>query len=212
MWISWLLQRQRHQHAIQISLTSLVKRTMDRWLIIKAKTSHAFCLDLYVCAVTFWRWVHRFCHSQSGPSWPLPRLLSQQPLLPPRLQRTSLRLLQTRLPRSQKPGGGRSCNARGGTPYGWRQLQPEQPHQKRRVPKQRRAGGCAGQHVRETYDITTLYMTFEALFFLYLFSSPWKKDSSMNWFHLKVALANIFHIILCFGHGAFVIASVFWII
>lgn len=87
--------------------------------------------------------------SQTGPSRPLPAVLPHQPLLPARLQRAPLRLLQSALARPQKPGRGRPRNAGGRTRVGGRQLQPEQPRQEPRAQQQRHTPRGSGQHVSE---------------------------------------------------------------
>lgn len=78
-------------------------------------------------------------YSQAGASRPLPILLSHQPFLHPRLQRSPRCLQQRSFPQQQQPTGRGfrcSCSTKVWAPVTRGQLQPEQPRQTPRLPKQ----------------------------------------------------------------------------
>lgn len=128
------------------------------------------------CIFVFSGWIHQsidqYCScltfSQAHPSRPLPDVLSHQPLLHPRLQRSPRCLLQSQFPQQQQPGSccsrcsccsysciscrsWCSCNTREWAPATRDRLQPEQPHQTPRLQKHRLTRQQhSGQHVSKT--------------------------------------------------------------
>lgn len=95
------------------------------------------------------RWVYfeSFTLSQTRPSWPLPSVLSCQPLFPPRLQRSPHCLLRSRFPQQKKTGSA-SSHITGGLFQAKRdQRQPRELRRNHRVPRVRLSGRRSRQHV-----------------------------------------------------------------
>lgn len=105
-------------------------------------------------------WRHRptnppcvITYSEACASWSLPTLLSHQPLLHPRLQRSPRRSLQRCYPQQQHPTSRRCSTSSSSTAeraqatWTRSRLQPEQPRQARRLPKQRYARQQRSEHV-----------------------------------------------------------------
>lgn len=94
-------------------------------------------------------------NSKTCSPWPLPSILSYQPLFHPRLQRSPHCLLQSWFPQQQNPRNSCHCFTREWVQVTRDPLQKQQPRQNHWVTKQRFTGHHSWQHV----SITPWYMS-----------------------------------------------------